>query len=403
MQICFFNDQKVSNFLPLTLTRPLDDLRTGIFTISEKWAFFLKEAFVSRILDPQLEGVFEKGNINPGQDCLWINSRVLPDYSLIKNVAALETGSALYDVTGETVIAAKVEGKRSSAMHQNNTFDAADLAKKEYGSKFSAVCYLWDLLALNGQEIQKDLQHLRLKTLPESKYGGFCISLNAEHIFVADSAKIEPGCILIAEKGPIYIGPEAVIEAGAILRGPVAICKGATVKASARISDGTTIGPVSKAGGEIANTIFHSYSNKAHDGFVGNSLIGQWVNFGADTNTSNLKNNYSPVTLSRWDTREPFETGVQFFGSVIADHSKTAINTMLNTGTVCGVSSNIFQAGFPPKYIPSFSWMDGTETQVYKLDKALEAMRAMMKRRGVELTDGYIIMMTTIFEKQQPA
>ncbi len=189
----------------------------------------------------------------------------------------------------------------------------------------------------------------------------------------------------------------AKVEAGSILRGPVVVGEGTTVKMASRIYGGSTIGPVCKVGGEVSNCIFHSYSNKAHDGFTGNSLFGQWVNLGADTNTSNLKNNYSTVRMANWVTRKEEETGVQFLGTVMADHSKTAINTMLNTGTMCGVSSNIFMGGFPPKFIPSFSWVGSSEFGVYKFDKAIEAMKAMMKRRNVELTEAYQKMMRVHF------
>ena len=398
MQICFFEDKAASNFLPLTLTRPLDNLRIGILTISEKWLFFFKGSSIRRIQRPFLKEVFESEGTDTSKDCLWINSRFLPDYALSKSISALDLDTLLVD--GDTIVAAKLNGADSSSMLKNNSWDFSSYKTVPLSTEATSITYLWDLLALNGNEIQKDLQHLSLKTLPQSKYAGYCMSLNAENIFIADSAKVEPGCTIIAENGPVYIGPNATIEAGAILRGPVAICEGATVKMSGRIYDGTTIGPVCKVGGEVANTIFHSYSNKAHDGFVGNSLIGQWVNLGADTNTSNLKNNYSAVKITNWESKEPNEEGVQFFGSVIADHTKTAINTMLNTGTVCGVCSNIFQAGFPPKHIPSFSWMDGKETQVYDFDKALEAMSAMMKRRGIELPEGYRTMMKHIFDEE---
>ncbi|MGB0346466.1 MAG: glucose-1-phosphate thymidylyltransferase, partial [Balneolaceae bacterium] len=201
---------------------------------------------------------------------------------------------------------------------------------------------------------------------------------------------------IIADEGPVYIGQDSKVEAGSIIKGPVAIGAQAEIKMGGKIFNGTTVGPVCKVGGEINNCIFHSYSNKAHDGFAGNSIIGQWSNFGAATNTSNLKNNYSKVRLPHWDSGEMSEDGVQFFGTVFGDFSKTAINTSLNTGTICGVSSNIFCSGFPPKIIPSFTWL-GKDADMYEFDKAIKAIQAMMERRDVELSQEHISMMRYLF------
>jgi UDP-N-acetylglucosamine diphosphorylase/glucosamine-1-phosphate N-acetyltransferase len=246
---------------------------------------------------------------------------------------------------------------------------------------------------LNGPQIQADIELLSVEqaSLPE-----YVIVDHENEVYVDPTAHIEPGVTIITEGKPVYIGPNAHVMAGSILRGPLAICERAVIKSGAKIYGKTSIGPVCKVGGEINNCIFHSYSNKGHDGFVGNSLFGQWCNLGADTNTSNLKNNYSPVRLTDWHSGESMDTGQQFIGTIMGDHSKTAINTMLNTGTICGVSSNIFSSGFPPKYIPSFSWMGGGERQLYRFDKAVETMERMMARRDVELTADYQRMMQQI-------
>jgi UDP-N-acetylglucosamine diphosphorylase/glucosamine-1-phosphate N-acetyltransferase len=188
--------------------------------------------------------------------------------------------------------------------------------------------------------------------------------------------------------------------AGALIRGPVAICEGATVNMGAKIYENTTIGPVCKVGGEINNCIFHSYSNKGHDGFAGNSVFGQWCNLGADTNTSNLKNNYSTIRITDWNTESEIETEQQFFGTVMGDHSTTAINTQLNTGTICGVNCNIFSADFPPKFIPSFSWVGSNVIKPYKFEKACVTMQAMMSRRDVEFTEEYKALMQHIFNAE---
>ncbi len=395
MQLCFFSDELSKNFLPLTLTRPVFDLRIGILTICEKWEKVLSLKYTSGILDPHLAPVFKNKELNTDQNCIWINSRVLPTKELSDAISSLPEQSILFK--NNLPIAAKVNGEESLRMIEENHFLSEAFTRVALEIPISSITYLWDLLSKNEGEIKNDIQLLGLHPISQSgmEYDDTII-LGHEQLYISESAKIEPGCILIAEKGPIYIGPNTTIEAGSILKGPVAVCEEATVKMRARIYDATTIGPVCKVGGEVSNSIFHSYSNKAHDGFTGSSLIGQWCNFGADTNTSNLKNSYAEVKIFDWNSKIEYEKGFQFFGTILGDHSKTAINTVLNTGTTCGVSSNIFSLGFPPRYIPSFQWMGQEKTVPYEFDKAIIAMRAMMKRRGVELTEEYINMMKSI-------
>ena len=211
-------------------------------------------------------------------------------------------------------------------------------------------------------------------------------------------AVVEPGAILVADEGPIVLAAGARVMAGAMLRGPVAIGGDATVRMGARIYAGTVIGPHCKVGGEVAATVFHSFSNKAHEGYVGNSVFGQWVNLGADTTASNLKMTYGTVKLLDWPTGIEVDTGEQFVGAIMGDHCKTGINTMLNTGTVCGVSSIVVGAGFPARAIQSFKWVQPWAVTDYRLDKALVDMERMMARRGVALTPAYRRMMTAIYE-----
>lgn len=392
MNICFFNDEKVSKFHPLTLTRPMDDLRVGIYTIREKWSRALGSTFVGRLLPPSLGGVFSMGEVDEKLGVVWINSRFLPSQKIIESIKTLEAGEKL--VFKAQTLAAKLTGKESAKLFKENAFKGDDLKAIEVNETIHLED-LWDLLNLNAYEIEKDIQLSGLKPTSEGEVANPSIH-NPENTYVGEDVHIEPGAIIIAKGGPVVIMDGATIEAGSIIKGPVVIGEGSTVKMAARIYGGTTIGPVCKVGGEVSNCIFHSYSNKGHDGFVGNSIFGQWVNLGADTNTSNLKNNYREVRIFNWETREEIETGAQFLGTIMGDHSKTAINTMLNTGTMCGVSSNIFMSGFPPKYIPSFSWVGSEEYGEYKFDKAVEAMKAMMKRRDIEPTDAYKNMMLQI-------
>lgn len=398
MQFCFFSDHLAGNFLPLTLTRPIFDLRIGALTIREKWGLSLSTPSISGILDPHLSSVFGLEPIDSSKEVLWINSRFLPSPELISEIKDLPINSFL-EYNGD-VISANISGEKSKFLASTNSFKTDGLTKISLSNSsiIHSITYLWDLLELNKSEIKRDISILNPEQLLNTNFPDSCVFDSSENIFVGENVTIEPGCIFLAEKGSIYLGPNATIEAGSILRGSVAIGEGATVKMRARISDGTTIGPYCKVGGEVSNCIFHSYSNKGHDGYTGNSIFGQWCNLGADTNTSNLKNNYANVTLHDWKTGKPSKQGVQFLGTVMGDHSKTAINTMLNTGTICGVSSNIFTSGFPPKFIPSFSWMGVNGTELYKFDKAIETMEAVMKRRNVELTEDYKTMMKRIFE-----
>lgn len=397
VQICFFEDDKSANFLPLTLTRPVDDLRVGIYTVRQKWLHSLGLNRYSRVLRKDLSGVFKRSEIDPDKPVLWINSRFLPSEELINEVRDLKTGAQI-EFKGSTA-AALITAERSVEMFSANRFESNALQVKKLSESIH-LDQLWDLLSLNSYEISKDLPLTGLKSVKETGVIDHPGIHDPKNTYVGEDVEIEPGSHIIAKDGPVIILKEAKIEAGSILKGPVVIGAGATVKMGARIYNASTIGPVCKVGGEVSNCIFHSYSNKAHDGFAGNSIFGQWVNLGADTNTSNLKNNYSSVRMSDWQTRKEFDSEQQFLGTVMADHSKTAINTMLNTGTVCGVSSNIFMSGFPPKHIPSFSWVGSTKFGEYDYEKAIDAMRSMMRRRDITLNPEYETMMFKIYKNR---
>ncbi len=396
MQLCFFSDNRADHFLPLTLTRPIHDLRVGISTIQEKWEIELNAKTEYALIPDFLSNVFEYDSTSLSGNSIWINSRYLPTPELVTEILKLESGSFL--TNGENPIVARLDENRTSKWIENNSPDFEELISVNIDFEPSTIEFLWDLLSLNAAQIEEDIKRLQVSTTKDSQLEKLLSYSNQAQIHISDSATIEPGCIMIADEGPVFIGDNAVIEAGSIIKGPSAICEKATVKMKARVYGGTTIGPVCKVAGEIHNSIFHSYSNKAHEGFVGNSILGQWCNLGADTNTSNLKNNYSRVSITNWSTKKPYEDGVQFLGTIMGDHSKTAINTQLNTGTMVGVCSNIFHSGFPPKYIPSFSWGGKEGLQTYKFEKAIEAMSAMMKRRGIDLTSEYQEMMSKLFE-----
>ncbi len=399
MQAVFFEDDSAGSFLPLTLTRPVDNLRVGILTIAKKWQTALETEPAHRLLREELRDVFPSPAIDPEKDCLWINSRYLPGDQLKEEVTKLDTGSCLRH--GDTVIAACIDGATSHKWMESGRPDFSNLFVIE-SQDFLSVRNLWDLFRMNGEQIRKDIGLLKLTPgTGKATIASGVVFEQEDSIYLDAKATIEAGCVLDASKGPIYIGAGATVMAGSVLRGPLAVCKNSIIKMGARIYGDTTVGPVCKVGGEVSNTLFHSYSNKAHDGYIGNSVVGQWCNLGAGTTISNLKTNYSNVRISDWKSREEIDTGLQFFGLVMGDHSKTAINCVVNSGTVMGVNCNILSRDFPPKFIPSFSWVGSNVIQPYKLDKAVETMGIMMKRRDVDITEGYKKMMAAIHKKSR--
>lgn len=396
MQICFFEDKPASRFHPLTLTRPMDDLRIGILTIAEKWYHALQPETCSRIPRPELSALFPPSALDETKPCIWINSRCLPSKVLISKIRNLGENSCIQK--GKMVVAARTEPSVTTTWIREGQSDFHSLSSIKSQDNGHCISNLWDLFLMNEQEIAADLARISATPKNQGKISPHAVLENREQIFIDKNAVIEPGAVLLAKKGPIFIGEETTIQAGAIIRGPAAICNHSVVKMGAKICKGSTVGPACKVNGEINNSIIHSYSNKAHQGYLGNSLIGQWCNLGADTNTSNLKNNYGNIRITDWQSGKKIETGQQFLGTVMGDHTKTALNTHLNTGTLCGVSCNIFSSDFPPTYIPSFSWVGNGEIQPYKLDKALETMQTMMSRRNIRFANEYVCLMSYLFK-----
>src|SRR5699024_2413500 len=294
-------------------------------------------------------------------------------------------------------LAAHTDGASSQQWLEEGTPDFSNLLVVQ-SMGYECLEHLWDLFQMNGRSIKDDFEHIQ-----HVRKGS--ISLDASllkegEITVCEDAEIEAQTVLDAREGPIYIGPGASVLVGSVLRGPVAVCENAIIKAGSTINEDTTVGPVCKVGGEVENTVFHSYSNKAHRGYIGNSVVGQWCNFGSGTTVSNLKTNYGNVRVADWETGIDEDSGEQFIGIMMGDHCKTAINSVINSGTVTGVSCNILSRDFPPTLIRSFSWVGSNVVQPYQLDKAIRAMKRMMIRRDIEITDAYEDMMSTIFKQR---
>ena len=399
MQIFLYEDQNFHAFNPLTLTRPVDDLRIGILTIGEKWQVSLECSVVCRNLRKPLLGVFENPSFNPDQDCYLINARLMPDIELVERIRRLQPNEGLS--SNDVFLAGRISGRKANSWRDEFPRNPANYFKLSSVDSPRLIKGVWNLFKMNGDEIIRDIQLLEPALLHKSAtISPRALLENIGNIYIGKDVVIEPGAVVTANEGPVYIGEGATLMAGSILRGPTAICAGSTIKMGAKIYGNTTVGPVCKVGGEVSNVIFHSYSNKAHDGYAGNSVFGQWCNLGADTNTSNLKNNYSTVKFINWHTRQEENTGEQFLGTIMGDHSKTGINSMLNTGTNCGVCCNLFSHGYPPKLIPSFSWVNSEDSKLYLFDKSVETMKRTMERRNIELTDDYIRMMQWIFDNR---
>ena len=371
MNYILFDGNERNNLLPLTFTRPVADLRIGILTIREKWEKVL-ETVTSTKTEDYLNG---KWPLKIEKENVFINSSFIPTPALVSEIKNLKAGEKL--VLGDEIISYFQEGSKET--------DLESLQEKIFADDVLKISNTWDIFSKNGEAISLDFELLTKNRKSQEIHASNYVKA-ADNIFIEKGASVE-NCSLNASSGPIYIGKNATIMEGSLIRGPFAICEDAVVKLGAKIYGPTTIGPSCKAGGEINNSVLFQNSNKGHDGFLGNSVLGEWCNIGADSNNSNLKNNYAEVRLWNYDTENFARTGLQFCGLIMGDHSKCGINTMFNTGTVVGVSANIFGSGFPRNFIPGFSWGGSAGTSTYKLEKALETAEIVMKRRNIDLSE----------------
>lgn len=369
--------------LPFTYTKPVSELRCGILKMHEKWEKALPDSSFSNQTEKYLQE--SRWPVNISDDNIFLNASIFPNDEIIYDLKNLEPKQALY--FEETLVAyrsAKLGG-----------FDH----KIQLKTKPMMIKNTWDIFALNHEAIAQDFETITKgrKTQPIPDH---VLVIKPEQIFIEDGAKLY-NATLNATEGPIYIGKDSEIMESVNIRGPFALCAHATVKMGAKIYTGTTIGPYSKVGGEVSNSVIQGYSNKGHDGFLGNSVIGEWCNLGADTNTSNLKNNYAAVKLWDYDKGGFKDTGLQFCGLMMGDHSKCGINTMFNTGTVVGVSVNIYGSGFPRNFIPSFSWGGSSGFITYKFSKAIEVAQVVMKRRSVAFDEKDKHILQSVFDETQ--
>ncbi|MDP7244523.1 MAG: GlmU family protein [Flavobacteriales bacterium] len=371
-------DHNREAFLPLTYTRPIADLRIGIITIKEKWEHHFSSVSVKT--EDYLSAKFP---ITLTAENLWINAQVLPNQDIVDEINALQKGEVL--VKGDTPIAFISE-----------KFDMGSLQEKESKRNFTLLYHIWEIFSQNGEEIKNDFERIT-KGRKSQELDKLSVKVGGYPLFIEEGAKVE-SAFLNCKKGPIYIGKDTEIMEGSMVRGPFAMCNDSVLKMGSKIYSNTTLGPFCKVGGEVNNVVFMGYSNKGHDGFLGNSVIGEWCNLGADSNNSNLKNNYAEVKLWNYITQKFVNTGLQFCGLIMGDHSKCGINSMFNTGTVVGVCANIFGAGFPRNFIPSFSWGGSAGFSTYKTEKAFEVAEIVMQRRNKSFDEQEENILSHIFE-----
>jgi UDP-N-acetylglucosamine diphosphorylase/glucosamine-1-phosphate N-acetyltransferase len=375
--IILFDSEVRDHLLPLTYTRPVAELRVGILTIREKWELYL-EGIASHITQDYLS---EKYPINIADDNYIIDGAILPTPALCNLINDLDYNQALLH-KGE-LIAARLD---DANLEHLNDIDSKDFNSVEVTIPINRIERPWHLFLQNANELNTDFQRLTQWRTSQPISKSNQIIGNPSNIFIEEGGKVECS-ILNVSTLPIYVGKNAEIMEGSIIRGGLALCEGAQVKMGAKIYGATTVGPNSKIGGEVSNSILIANANKGHDGYLGNSIIGEWCNLGADTNTSNLKNTYEPVKLWSYVEKRFVQSGEQFLGLIMGDHSKAGINTMFNTGTVVGVATNIFGAGFPRNFLPSFAWGGHDGLITHRFDQAIKTAEIVVARRNILLND----------------
>ena len=384
MNYILFDGPSRNSLLPFTYTRPVAEIRVGILTIREKWEKHLG-CTTTTITEDYLA---EKFPMVEMEENVMINASYLPNEALIEVVKGLKENQLI--LKGEDIIAFFTKEEQ-----EDIDFDAFEAI--EFKDDVLVIENTWDIFSKNADAIQEDFNLLTedCSSQPISETNNV---IAPENIFIEAGAKLE-FVTLNASKGPIYIAKDAEIMEGALIRGPLALGEASVIKMGSKIYGSTTIGPFCKIGGEVSNSVIFGHSNKGHEGFLGDSVLGEWCNIGADTNNSNLKNNYAEVRLWDYETEGFAKTGLQFCGLMMGDHSKCGINTMFNTGTVIGVSANIFGPGFPRNFVPSFSWGGSAGFSTYLTKKAFEVAQIVMSRRGIEFDEQDQAILEYVFEE----
>ncbi|WP_276497845.1 GlmU family protein [Pontibacter litorisediminis] len=391
MNIILFDDPVIrQDLLPLTFTRPVAEVRVGILTIAEKWAKHLGGP-VAYLTQPYLQAKYKNGN---GE--LYINGAAIPDAELAAAVRGLEPGQALYH--DNLLLALHSSGQTFATPQELASHSSA--SRQAYSSDCTVIRDVWNIFLQNGSQIRSDYALVTDGRQSQPVDDKYTMVYNEENIFIEEGVKIR-AAILNAENGPIYLGKNSQVHEGAVIKGPFALGEESNVNVGGKMRGDVSIGPFCKVGGEVAASVIFGYTNKGHEGYLGNSVLGEWINIGADTNTSNLKNNYAEVKIWNYAKGGFKNTGQQFCGLIMGDHSKCGINTMFNTGTVVGVSANIFGPGFPRNFIPSFSWGGAAGFETFQMRKVVEVAEKVMGRRDKQLDQTERDILNHIFEETQ--
>ncbi len=386
MNFVIFDDAKRSNFFPITLTRSTGDLRVGILKLRQRISSYFELTETNVVVSSNLEAIYKerhkdwKVNEVTENETIFINSRIKIDADTKKAILTLQSDECL--VNGKTILAAKFSPKIKKISSEDVTALFTDL-KRIKNPEINCWEFLWEFIRENAAYIKRDFNDVFYDkdNYFETEMGTTVI--NPYNVWIGDGTAIKPGVVIDATEGPIVLDENVTIMSNAVIIGPAYIGKGSTIKICAKIYKGTSIGPMCKVGGEVEDTIFQGYSNKQHDGFLGHSYLGEWVNLGADTNNSDLKNNYKTVSVYFYPQEKEIDSQNQFVGAFIGDHSKTGINSTINTGTVIGVGCNLFGLGMIAKHISSFHFGTGSETNKYLLDKFIETADIVKKRRDM--------------------
>jgi UDP-N-acetylglucosamine diphosphorylase/glucosamine-1-phosphate N-acetyltransferase len=384
MNYILFDGTVRNALLPFTFTRPVADIRIGILTIREKWENYLG----STTTTVTEEHLMDKFPMVEMEENVMINASFLPNATLVDWIQNLKAKQAI--VFEEEIV----------ALYTQDTQEEVDFNQYEllsFEDELVRIVNTWDIFSKNDRAIRDDFQLLTTDRISQPIPKSVNV-ISPENVFIEEGAQLA-FVTLNASTGPIYIGKNSEIMEGSVIRGPFALCESGRVKLATKVYGATTVGPHSVIGGEVNNSVLFGYSNKGHDGFLGNSVLGEWCNIGADSNNSNLKNNYEEVRLWSYETEGFAKTGLQFCGLMMGDHSKCGINTMFNTGTVVGVSANIFGAGFPRNFVPSFSWGGAAGFSTYLTQKAFQTAKIVMARRNVAFTDQDATILTHVFEE----
>ena len=382
MNYILFDGPHRDNLLPLTYTKPVADLRIGILTIREKWEKYLGST-TTTVTEDYLANKFPMVEM---EENVMINATFLPNEALVELIGGINKNEAIYK--GEELIAFYTI--------EDEEIDLESFKRIEFDQPVIQIKHSWDLFTNNGEALEADFD-LITKDRVSAPIPDTVHCINKERIFLEEDVDIEIG-VLNAKNGAIYIGKHAEVQEGAMIRGPFAMGEHSVVKMGTKVYGPTTLGPKSKIGGEVNNAILSGYCSKGHDGYLGNAVIGEWCNIGADSNNSNLKNNYASVKIWEYSAEKFVDTGLQFCGMIMGDHSKCGINTMFNTGTVVGVSANIYGSNFPRNFIPSFSWGGAAGFTTYALTKAFETAELVIDRKHEDFTDEDKKIMNHIFE-----